>query len=146
MDCQKEDWCMDQASILTKQNEQENMEELQGYGQRRGMKWALQCLDLLSFASDEELSYKSCLAHQSVLLLKTQTWQFQLCKKTLRATLRYSWEISSSMCSSSQNVIMMMNKREDTILTLQKNIDLHLWPLHLKRNMVEFEKGIGNGS
>lgn len=40
---------MDQASILTKQNEQENMEELQGYGQRRGMKWALQCLDLLSF-------------------------------------------------------------------------------------------------
>lgn len=31
-------------------------------------------------------------------------------------------------------------------MALHKTIDLHLWPLHLKRNMVEFKKSIGRDS
>lgn len=144
---------------MTKQDEQKvgvtgRDEEWSGVLSVRTVQIVLSCLDLFCFVSNKDLSSKSCLAHQSDFLLRTQAWKFQLCEEILESLFDISLKSSAqcaaaakkSPCNAGHYEVRYREQgRRHHFAAIQK-LGVQLWPLHLKRNVVGFKRTQGQAA
>lgn len=126
-------------------------EECSGFLSVRKVQVVLSCLDLFCFVSNEGLSSKSCLAHQLGFLLRTQMWLFQYWEEileslfgiSLKSAAQCAAEPKKSQHSAGQHEVRYWEEGRRHHIASVQNLGVQPWPLHLKKNLVEFKKHRG---